>query len=472
MKLSIIILVENINILLENTLYALDKFLDKNYVEVIYCVGKREPSGHILRYPSLKIVWVSDEKSIKIETERYLVMTEKHILKNRLSFHSLYSFCTLESFPHGDMKWTTNRYEWYDACVKYGIKIDEKLYASKCMTKSPQLFFRSLTDNVIFTDPVMYWFYLVKKNLTDIYTEDSVLWNSSLSENALHNSVNIDYLISGINSGCKNNSKFISICDVGEKQYLLTEALMNNLSNPTMKDLKKIMDQLVLYESGKLIRLGEDRDGGYLISDIPAGVLYGFGVGNTYKFESDFVELYGCQGILYDHTVDVVVSNDKIVHKKIGLNYYRDENVDTLENILKSNGHWGRNDLCLKMDIEGYEWLSILFSEDEVLLHFNQIIIELHWLHNDCNASIRQKIDMLEKINKNFFLIHIHGCNCRESVEIDGFTIHPVLEATYVRKNENVIPKLVSNPKLPHPLDRRNDSCLYEINLSDFYPYK
>jgi len=61
------------------------------------------------------------------------------------------------------------------------------------------------------------------------------------------------------------------------------------------------------------------------------------------------------------------------------------------------------------MDVEGAEWESIESASQDILMEFDQIVFELHDIEKLDNIDI--KIRVLQKLNENFYLHHIHGNN-------------------------------------------------------------
>jgi hypothetical protein len=61
------------------------------------------------------------------------------------------------------------------------------------------------------------------------------------------------------------------------------------------------------------------------------------------------------------------------------------------------------------MDIEGAEWKSILATPDEILATFDQLPMELH------GTSDPLFVEAVEKLKRNFYLVHLHFNNwdCR-----------------------------------------------------------
>ena len=73
--------------------------------------------------------------------------------------------------------------------------------------------------------------------------------------------------------------------------------------------------------------------------------------------------------------------------------------VDSLANHLKINNDLGKRKV-LKMDVEGAEWESLDSTPQDILIEFDQIVIELHGINNFLNIDI--KIRVLQKLNENF----------------------------------------------------------------------
>lgn len=475
MNLTVVVRIKDLSYL-NIVLYSLEKFVPRECPVFIVVPKKLEqyaPEIRKLTFINPSLVMEDDDEDVCgisrfVQTPLYLFFEEKHILKMFLRpFKDLP--CCLETFPHGKTEWTTVRSQWFEAFQKLGFAIEQTIYERMCMTLSPQIFItdtaRKLFQQFGKVNIPLYWFSLNQ----DLYKSNSTLWSKNLCENARHPEIPREYLISNIRNGFKNSSLFITIASSD-----LLQTVYENMPKPSYSSVKNMLDELVLFQAEiPFIRLGENRDGGYIICDIPAVFLYSFGVGNSYLFEQNFTYRYGCEKtFLYDHTVSLEISDQKLKLEKTGIDHFKHDNLDTLENLVKKNGHTGRTDLCLKIDVEGYEWLPLLFVPEEILCQFTQIVIELHWLDTDFCATIEQKTKVLKRINKFFYLVHVHGVNCQEPKIVNGMKVHPVIEATFVRKNFfKTEPKIVKNPKLPIDLDRPVDLCLREVSLSDYYPW-
>ncbi len=218
----------------------------------------------------------------------------------------------------------------------------------------------------------------------------------------------------------------------------------------------------------KLVRLGRNYDGGYLLChEILQSCenLITLGVGDDVSFEIDFEKKKNSKSIrMYDYSVNDL-NFIKIIFKyfrrlitfrtQLGnfknsiknyfkfLMFLRKENVFleklrivnkpkftydiTLNSILKKI-HNKKN--LLKMDIEGSEYKVI----DHIINHHSKIkmlVIEFHWINKNKNLFIKS----VKKLKKKFDIIHIHANNYKLMKNTDE--IFDVLELTLVNKNVN-----------------------------------
>jgi len=425
-------------------------------------------------------------KSVKY----FLLIPEYFVCKNIKVLHDIqYDLsndiinCVYETFPHGTIEFTYNRNDWWK--IFEMVKTNKLIYDNIVFSFCPQLFNVDISiyilNNFLQTECLLKDFYIIYSlySLNLNHVNSIKLYNNNLSMNVYNHNIPLQYKKYNCINGLNNNSAFMYIHNddnVFENFYI--NNYNNIVKNPPINLLKLLMNELIIYTTHlNLIRLGGNNDGSYILCDISSDVIYGYGVGNTYTFENEFINKYNSKiCILYDHTVDTNNLPKNIIHKKIGCDFYDNEITSTIvthiNNNIIENLHHNTNNMLLKMDIEGYEWLSLLYLPDDILIKFNQIIIELHWLDSNRNASILQKINVLQKLNKYFYCVHVHGVNCRTTLNINNFLLHPVLEATFIRKDLSINSIINNNIKLPITLDKPNDGCLNDIILSNLYPWK
>jgi len=106
-------------------------------------------------------------------------------------------------------------------------------------------------------------------------------------------------------------------------------------------------------------------------------IIYTFGISNDWTFE-DLISNQGCTVEAYDHTVNFPEKRGpKTTFHKLGLGV--GENMDTLQNILKNNGHTDTHIDYLKIDIECHEMTGLPdWISTGALNKVHQIAMELH----------------------------------------------------------------------------------------------
>jgi hypothetical protein len=208
------------------------------------------------------------------------------------------------------------------------------------------------------------------------------------------------------------------------------------------------------------IRIGPEKDGGYVILDslFGASCMFGYGVDVNVIFDDEFVNKYNVPAYIFDHTVDEPTNLDpKITFTKEGISDKNEYPLFTLETHVKRHVPDGEQ-FMLKMDVEGAEW-DVFKTAD--LSRVTQLIAEIHDLD-------KAPIEVLELINEKFYLVHIHGNNHPKQpyVKIDRVRKMPVvLECTWVRK-DLVDGATLSDESYPTNLDFKNDTESQELELN------
>lgn len=217
------------------------------------------------------------------------------------------------------------------------------------------------------------------------------------------------------------------------------------------------------------IRLGIERDGGYVICDIsqPYDCYLSCGVAYEESFTRDFInkyklnksDCYAFDGTINDYPWQYT-SNIQFIRKNIGS--VNDDNNTNLSFVLDKY-----QNIFLKIDIEGgeYPWITSLTERD--LSKFSQIAIEFHGIHDDSwGANYQTKINCLDKLAKTHYLVHAHGNN--HAGTTNG--IPDVIELTYINKNLFNKPLGLNTTFLPIVgLDYPNRGNI-DIDL-DMYPF-
>lgn len=207
----------------------------------------------------------------------------------------------------------------------------------------------------------------------------------------------------------------------------------------------------------QLVRLGPDHDGGYLVPDDLKNIKACFspGVGRMSNFELSCLE-YGMQLYLADKSVD----GPGVAHKD--LNFLKkfvgpinNDDYTTLDDWVNSSIDNQEEDLMLQMDIEGFEYVTILNTSEHLLKRFRVIIIEFHNLHKLWNREFFLTTNLaFQKLLQNHYCVHIHPNNISAPYIQDGIEIPSVAEFTFIRKDRGDV--LAYRKDFPHKLDKDN----------------
>jgi len=208
-----------------------------------------------------------------------------------------------------------------------------------------------------------------------------------------------------------------------------------------------------------LIRLGPEKDGGYLVPDDLEGIEACFspGVSTSSDFELACAQR-GMQVFLADYSVDGPATRHGNFHftkKFVGAT--TSERFMTMADWVRQAAVATDSDLLLQMDIEGYEYETLLSMPDELLKRFRIIVVEFHRLHHLWSAPFfRLAVSAFAKILQTHACVHLHPNNCRSSICMQGLEIPRVMEFTFFRKDR--FRKHAYAKTFPHALDRDNTS--------------
>jgi len=206
----------------------------------------------------------------------------------------------------------------------------------------------------------------------------------------------------------------------------------------------------------QLLRIGGHGDGGYLLPDDLSGIEACFspGVAGVSDFELAIANR-GIPCFLADYSVDAPPIQHRLFHfEKRYLGDITDATYMTLQDWVGRHTPRAR-DLLLQMDIEGSEYAVILDAAEELLARFRILAIEFHDLDDVFGAAGNRLINMtFQKLLRQFDIVHIHPNNDCAPVVSGEFSVPPVMEFTFLRKDRSQVRQHADH--FPHELDRAN----------------
>ena len=261
------------------------------------------------------------------------------------------------------------------------------------------------------------------------------------------------------------------------------------------------LDFLRPYKAKRKIRIGKSKDGGYVVEESSlknVDVIYSYGVGWDVSFELAILKKINKTCRIFDPTIGLSnFSNHGYIkgkgtyylfkyfvatilwepylylHKAIGykIKYYKEGlgiekagKYDSFPNHLKRFNDEGKN-IFLKIDIDGGEYevfqnQGFLDSMEKVV----QLAVEFH----NVKDRLTELKTIIESLNKQLTLVHIHANNWGGSFEYNGKQIPNVLELTFL-SNKLLSEKEFDTADYPiDGLDFPNNPTLPEIKLSQF----
>lgn len=217
----------------------------------------------------------------------------------------------------------------------------------------------------------------------------------------------------------------------------------------------------------KKLRLGDNFDGGYVVSEVlleKSEALFSYGVGTNISFDLDYYKITNKPVFIFDHTPCFISYLDpKMIYVEEGLGIKKEKCKDFIDhyNERKISGP-----VLLKIDIELNEYEYLETVNIKTLSEITTgIVIEFHKI-NDKKIS-KRLYSILERMNEFFILNHIHGNNFRSvfdykygDYEIKNFPKY--IELTFLNKRYivNAVPDLQTYPlkELDFPCNRKNET--------------
>ena len=221
------------------------------------------------------------------------------------------------------------------------------------------------------------------------------------------------------------------------------------------------------------VRRGRDGDGGYVQLDDLGTVhaAYSIGIGSDVSWDVAMADL-GVEIWQYDHTIArPPQSHPKFHFQSIGLaaTPSGDGTFRTLDSLVAENGHAQRNDLILKIDIEGGEWDVLGDMPTRLLEQFSQIVVEFHKLCRLNEAEwVWRILAVLTHLHRTHQSVHVHANNWAGMVSIGGITLPNVIEVTYARRSDHAF--VPCHRSFPTGLDFPNNARWPDLDLGAMGP--
>ena len=222
------------------------------------------------------------------------------------------------------------------------------------------------------------------------------------------------------------------------------------------RELRRLIDGLRPLES-KLVRVGPDGDGGYLLPDDLDGIPYAFspGVSTESGFEADLARR-GMRVFMADYSVDGPgEAHENFVFEKKFVGSLTDERFMTMDEWKNRHLPDYRGDLLLQMDIEGFEYETLFSTSPELLRQFRIIVLEVHNIEHWLGRPYFELVSrVFEKLLQTHRVVHNHPNNCCGSIKSQGLELPRVTELTFHRKDR--LHSTDPARQFPHPLDADN----------------
>jgi len=237
-----------------------------------------------------------------------------------------------------------------------------------------------------------------------------------------------------------------------ESSQLVIRRLLNEFRTP-QRDVLDMLNHLKPVDNGhELVRIGPNGDGGYLLPNDFDGIKYAFspGVQHITGFEQQLWNDYKIGSFLLDGSIEAPTGDSPgmISFDKAWIGAY--DHTDPTGVPTYSLNTWmtdklqhysvDTSDLILQIDVEGFEWESLLSISEDMLLKFRIIVCEFGPLHymTHKQAYLWQK-KVFDKLLNAFDVVHFHENNCCGKFEYyDGIEIPGLAEITFHRKDRRL----------------------------------
>lgn len=244
-------------------------------------------------------------------------------------------------------------------------------------------------------------------------------------------------------------------------------------------DTKAIAEHLKVYKAYdangpiQLRRIGKANDGGYVVPELAlssADIVLGYGIANDISFEDSSAATYEKPSFGFDCTCPRIQPVQKKCHfisscivgeEGSGQQFSSSATFDQHVDMVGANG----KNIFVKMDIEGNEYETM----PDILRRASNItgiVMEIHFTEPQ---QITKALHLLEMLDKDFLLVHLHSNNhCRDvfvASNAIGY-IPRVLELSYINRRLIQNYEISSDQTHPTYLDMPNTPNLPDVEFT------
>jgi hypothetical protein len=208
----------------------------------------------------------------------------------------------------------------------------------------------------------------------------------------------------------------------------------------------------------RLIRIGADGDGGYLLPDDLNDINFVISPGVSTEIGFDLeVASRGINVLMADASVSgPPVAHERFNFVKKFIDVFEDVENTRLDSLIKSTTITQKKDNILQMDIEGAEYRTLLDLSEEALKAFRIMVIEFHHLDKILAKFPFEIIQAtFQKLLRHHHVVHIHPNNVLPVKRRKNIEVPPIMEFTFYRKDRAIL-KHGGKCAFPNALDRKN----------------
>ena len=206
-----------------------------------------------------------------------------------------------------------------------------------------------------------------------------------------------------------------------------------------------------------LIRLGPEKDGGYLVPDDLDGIEACFspGVSTVSGFEKDCANR-NIKVFLADASVNAPTETDDLFDFiPMFIGSMNNDSYLTLDKWVNSKIPDTSKELLLQMDIERAEYEVFHSLSEKTINRFRIMVIEFHDLDEIWNYPFFKVMSrVFKKILQTHHCVHIHPNNITIKKKLNRIETVQTMEFTFYKKER--INKVRYQTSFPHKLDRDN----------------